>query len=428
VKSWKLVAASLLAVCIVAAGCGGDDDGDDNAATGGASKAQLEGEIETWIMDPGTPELQDVFKGYVRDFQAAHPGTKVSLQFVPWAQAHDKFTTAIAGGKGPDVAEMGTTWTPEFASLGALSEVPATEGEYVSSLIEAGSVDGTAYGRPWYAGARAFIYRTDVFEDLGLQAPESWDDVQAAAAKIKAEGGDIDAIGVTGLTEHYYLPTVWQNGGQIAEEADGSWKSDMSQPQAVEAIDFYTGLYREGYAPKAAITWEEPDARTAFINGKLAMMWAGPWDYDAIVTEKPELEDKIGVTLVPAGPSGDRSAFAGGSHLVTFEESDNPDLASAFVDFLLEPEQVNSFTGKIGFLPGTVAGIEASGMLDDPVKAPFAEQLKDHSQVYPPSPKWGALEGENIFDGAVQSVMQGKESPQEAMQAVSEKMDAELSG
>jgi N,N'-diacetylchitobiose transport system substrate-binding protein len=420
---FKLVVASVLAACVAMAGCGGDDE-DDKAATA----ATLEGQIETWIMDPGTPELQDVFKGYVRDFQAANPGTEVNLQFVPWAQAHDKFTAAIAGGKGPDVAEMGTTWTPEFAEIGALSEVPATEGEYVSSLIEAGSVDGTAYGRPWYAGARAFIYRKDVFDDLGLKPPESWDDVQAAAAKIKQEGDGIDAIGVTGLTEHYYLPTVWQNGGQIAQEADGAWKSDMAQPQAVEAIDFYTGLYREGYAPKAAITWEEPDARTAFINGKLAMMWAGPWDYDAIVTEKPELEGKIGVTLVPEGPAGDRSAFAGGSHLVTFEESDNPDLASAFVDYLLQPKQVNSFTSKIGFLPGTVAGIEESGMLDDPVKAPFAEQLRDYSQVYPPSPQWGALEGENIFDGAVQSVMKGDTSAQEAMQSVSQKMDEELGG
>jgi N,N'-diacetylchitobiose transport system substrate-binding protein len=425
VKRLRLVTASLLAVCVGAAGCGGDD-AEDKAATG--SGAKLSGEIETWIMDPGTPELQDVFKGYASDFQAAHAGTKVNLQFVPWAQAHDKFTTAIAGGKGPDVAEMGTTWTPEFAALGAFKEVEASSGEYVSSLVDAGSVDGKAYGRPWYAGARAFIFRKDVFDKLGLKAPESWDDVVAAATTIKDKGGGIYPIGVTGLTEHYYLPTVWQNGGEIAEESGESWKSDLAQPEAIDAIDFYTGLYKKGFAPKAAITWEEPDARTAFINGKVAMMWAGPWDYDAIVTEKPELEGKIGVTLVPAGPSGDRSAFAGGSHLVTFAESDNQALATAFVDYLLEPEQVNTFTGRIGFLPGTVSGIEASGMLDDAVKAPFAEQLKDHSQVYPPSPKWGALEGENIFDGAIQAVMKGDKTPEEAMQSVAEKMDAELAG
>src|SRR5918996_711221 len=138
-----------------------------------------------------------------------------------------------AGGAGPDVAEMGTTWTPEFAALGAFNEVPATEGEYVSSLVDAGSVDDVAYGRPWYAGARAFIYRSDIFEKLGLEAPASWDDIEAAAAKIKAEGGGIYPIAVTGLTEHYYLPTVWQNGGEIAEQDGEAWKSDMAQPEAV---------------------------------------------------------------------------------------------------------------------------------------------------------------------------------------------------
>ena len=59
-------------------------------------------------MDPGSPKIQGVVKQYGTDFEAAHPGTKVDIQFVPWAQAHDKFVTAIAGGKVPDVAEMGT--------------------------------------------------------------------------------------------------------------------------------------------------------------------------------------------------------------------------------------------------------------------------------------------------------------------------------
>ena len=72
---------------------------------------------------------------------AAHPGTKIDIQFVPWAQAHDKFTTAIAGGKVPDVAEMGTTWTPEFADQGGLVEQPKiSKGDYVSSLVDAATL------------------------------------------------------------------------------------------------------------------------------------------------------------------------------------------------------------------------------------------------------------------------------------------------
>ena len=106
-------------------------------------------------MDPGSPKIQDVVKQYGTDFEAKNPGTKVDIQFVPWAQAHDKFVTAIAGGKVPDVAEMGTTWTPEFADQGGLVEQPKiAEGEYVSSLVDAATLNDKVYGKPWYAGAR----------------------------------------------------------------------------------------------------------------------------------------------------------------------------------------------------------------------------------------------------------------------------------
>jgi N,N'-diacetylchitobiose transport system substrate-binding protein len=158
------------------------------------------------------------------------------------------------------------------------------------------------------------------------------------------------------------------------------------------------------------------------------MLVAGGWTYNSIIQTKPELEKKIGTALAPAGPSGQDTAFAGGSHLVVFKESKNTETANAFVDFMLEPANLNKFTGEIGFLPGTTAGIEESGYLEDPVRKPFAEQLLEHSAVYPPSPRWGALEGANIFDGVIQNVMKGKETPEEAAKSLAEKMDEEFAG
>jgi len=176
------------------------------------------------------------------------------------------------------------------------------------------------------------------------------------------------------------------------------------------------------------VGWEEPDAQTAFANGDVAMLIAGGWTYNSIIATKPDLESKIGTELTPAGPSGKGTAFAGGSHLVQFRESKNQDLGAAFIDFMLEPAQLNKFTGEIGFLPGTTEGIKASGYLEDPVRKPFAEQLLDHSAVYPPSPKWGGLEGANIFDGEIQKVMKGQATGQEAVAELAKKMDEEFAG
>src|SRR3954451_5269294 len=422
------VAAVGMVLATVVAACGGSDD---NKATGGAStdSNKLSGSISVWIMDPGSPKIQGVVKQYGTDFQAAHPGTKVDIQFIPWAQAHDKFVTAIAGGKVPDVAEMGTTWTPEFADQGGLVEQPEiAKGDYVSSLVDAATLNGKVYGKPWYAGARALIYRKDLLQKAGVQPPKTWDDMEAAAKAIKAKVPNVYPVSFTGLSEHMYLPTIWQAGGEIATQNGDTWKSALNSPEAAKAIDYYTSFYKDGLDPKAAVGWEEPDAQTAFVNGDVAMLIAGGWTYNSIIDTKPGLEKKMGTALTPAGPSGKDTAFAGGSHLVQFQESKNKALGAAFIDFMLKPEQLNKFTSEIGFLPGTTAGIKASGYLEDAQRKPFAEQLLEHSAVYPPSPKWGGLEGANIFDGEIQKVMKGQATSQQALEELSKKMDEEFAG
>ncbi|MEA2341028.1 MAG: N,N-diacetylchitobiose transport system substrate-binding protein, partial [Solirubrobacteraceae bacterium] len=309
----KVLLAALVAASVALTACGGSSNKTDKASASAPGK--LSGSIDVWIMDPGAPKIQSVVKGYGTSFEAAHPGTKINIGFVPWAQAHDKFTTAIAGGKTPDVAEMGTTWTPEFAADGAFEQVakpPA--GKYVSSLIDAATLDGKVWGKPWYAGSRALIYRKDVLKKAGVQPPKTWDELLAASKAIKAKVPGIYPIGYTGLTEHMYLPTIWQAGGQIAKQNGKSWTSQLNTPQAVQAIKFYTDFYKEGLTPKAAIGWEEPDAQTAFINGDIAMLIAGGWGYNAIIQTKPGMTSKIGTGLEPAGPSGKGTAFAGGSH------------------------------------------------------------------------------------------------------------------
>ena len=423
------VAAVGLVLAVVVAACGGSDDkqtGDKAAASG-----KLSGSISVWIMDPGSPKIQGVVKQYGTDFVAAHPGTKVDIQFVPWAQAHDKFVTAIAGGKVPDVAEMGTTWTPEFADQGGLVEQPKiSKGDYVSSLVDAATLNGKVYGKPWYAGARALIYRKDMLEKAGVTAAEDLgrDDGRGQGDQVQGRRRASIPVSFTGLSEHMYLPTIWQAGGQIATQDGETWKSALNSPEAAKALDYYASFYKDGLDPKAAVGWEEPDAQTAFANGDVAMLIAGGWTYNSIIATKPDLEKKIGTELAPAGPSGKNTAFAGGSHLVQFQESKNKDLGAAFVDFMLEPAQLNKFTGEIGFLPGTTDGIKASGYLDDPQRKPFAEQLLDHSAVYPPSPKWGGLEGANIFDGEIQKVMKGQTTGQQAVQELAKKMDEEFAG
>ncbi len=418
---FRKLSALVAAIILLLAACG---QGRERPEGGGRGNGDLAGSIRVWIMEPGSVALKEFFEKATATFEKEHPGAEVNLQFVPWASAHDQFVTAIGGGQVPDLAEMGTTWTPEFAATGTLA--PVTQelgGAYLKSLVESATVDGRTYGLPWYAGARALIYRTDVLDQLGLEAPGTWAELLDAGRAIR-DRTDMSAFGVAGLGYHFFLPMVWQNGGEIAELRGDRWVSRMDSPQAVEAIQFYVDLYaKERFAPEGALSWNSRDVRAAFEAGDLAMMIGGAWDVQAILAGHPELEDKLGTALLPQGPAGSRDTLAGGSHLVVFQESRKKELARAYASFLLVPDRVRAFAKQIGFLPGTVEGIERSRAAATELFQPFAAQLESHSRTYPPTRQWGGLEGDGLFGVAVQQVMKGERSAAEAMREVADQMN-----
>ena len=423
------------------------------ALTPSAGGFSARGPLQVWIMEPGNPELRAFFTSATADFEAAHPGDRVAVQFVPWASAHDQFVTAIGGGQMPDVAEMGSTWTPEFADIGALEPADLARGmggapptkaagaakdgggddgadgedRYVASLVEGATVDGTVYGVPWYAGARALIYRKDVLASLGLSVPTTWAELVSVGRAIRDRAG-MAAFGVAGNATHYVMTMVWQNGGELAYRKGGVWRSGMSSPEAVAAVQFYADLYRtERFAPAGALSWNARDVRKAFEAGDLAMMIGGGWDLRPLLAARPELAGKVGTALLPAGPAGGRDSFAGGSHLVTFAGTKKAALARRYVDFLLDPGRVTAFTTKIGFLPGARDAL-AAATPSDPLYQPFSAQLEAHSRSYPPTREWGGFEADGLFTSAVQQVMAGKRTAAQAMKDVAKTMDAAFSG
>jgi N,N'-diacetylchitobiose transport system substrate-binding protein len=418
-----------IVLSVLATACGGDGD-EEPSGEGSAAPAEeggASGEIDVWIMDPGNPQLQDVINTYAADFEAANPGTSVTIEFVPWDGGKDRFLNAIASGDVPDLAETGTTWTPEFAELGGLEAVTEENDDWLPSLVEAGQVDGTLYGVPWYAGNRALIYRSDVFEELGLEPPETWDDLEAAADTIKAEKPDMFPMIVPGDYIHMLLPMVWQAGGEIATQEGDAWTAAINSEEGKQAFETYAA-WQKNYSPKETLNQNEADARVPFDNGNAAMFIGGPWDVTASQTENPELEGNLATALIPEGPGGSRDTFAGGSHLSVFADSDNKELAAAFRDFMLQPEELTKFTDELGFFAGTISGINESKLLEDPIMEPFGVQLRDHSRVYPVTPKWGALETDpKPSTVALQSIVQGT-SVDEALEQLDQEIEESLNG
>lgn len=401
-------AAGGLALALAVAGCGDDGGGEDDP--GGA----LAGDLTVWIMVPEGTESLDTIDEFARDFEAANEGVTINVDYVTWTAAQDQITTAIAGGQTPDLSEFGNTWTALYAEQGALAPVEAPAGvEFVDGLVDSAVVDGTNYGYPWYAGARALIYRTDVFEDVGVDPPETWQDILTVGDAIAAARDDIAPIHVAGDYQHLNQALIWGAGGEIATEQGDAWTPGFDTDAGREALGFLMQLWEKGWAPEAAATWNSADVRDAFTNGQSAMMIGGGWDVGLIESSNPDLEGNLGTALMPAGPAGSRDVFAGGSHLVVFEESDQQELARAFAEYMIAPEQAGRYAGENGLLPGTVGGVEEA-VGGDPVYGVFGEQFVEHSRPYPAAGWWGKVEASGALSNEFQQLLLGEVTVDEA--------------
>jgi len=426
----RRLAVGLAAIGLLAAACGDDGSDNNDFESGGNEEISAEGETLTvWIMEGTNPDAEPFFDEVSTAFEE-ETGAELDVQFVPWADAHDKFVKSIAGETTPDVAEVGTTWTPEFADAGALLDLSGQvedaglDGELVEGLVDAGTVDSSLYGMPWYAGVRSIVYRTDVFEKAGVEPPTTWDELVDVGEKLKASDPEMIAFPVPGDSEYGLDPFIWGAGGEIAVEEDGQWTSTIDSAEAQEGITFYADLALEhGLSTPAATTWDEADLSDAFSRGEVTMMISGSWTPGALVEANPDLEGKIGAFPIPGPDGGVAPSFLGGSHLSVFGNSENPDLAWAFVRLMSTGEYAAKWGDQSGFFPGTESLLEEVQAEGDPLVSPFAQQFVEGGKSVPVTPLYGQVQGKKTLAAMLQSILSGDATVAEASEKAADEMD-----
>ena len=420
-----LVTAAFGLTACAGGSSGGDDNGDVSA------KGET---LDVWIMEGTNPD-SDAFFDEVGDAFTKETGAKLNVEFVQWADAHDRFVTSIAGGTTPDVAETGTTWTAEFADAGALAPI----GDYVDDenlgddlvegLVTSGTYDDELYGMPWYAGVRSLVYRSDIFEELGLAAPTSWDEIVAAGEAIKAAHPEMMAFAVPGDAEFGVYPWVWGAGGEVATKDGDEWASGLDSPESQEGIQFYTDLaLKHGFSSAGATTWKETDVLDNFAQGNVAMALMGSWTPAAIVEKNAELEGKFAATPIPGKDGGIAPSVLGGSHLSMFNTADNPDLAWEFIKLMTTGDFAAQWGDETGYFPGQASLLAETMESDDPLVAPFATQLVDGGGTVPVTPKFGAVQAKKTTNTAIQAILSGQKTVEQATSDAAAEMNEIMNG
>jgi len=424
------VMAGAMVLALAACSSGGSSDatpaGDASDPAGQSGEGKT---LTVWIMEGTNPNAEGFFEGISADF-TEQTGATLDVQFQPWAGAHDKFVTAIAGGTGPDVAEVGTTWTAEFAGTGALADITdkvaeaGLDDDLVQGLVEAGTLDGKLYGMPWYAGVRSIVYNKALFAAAGITTmPTSWAELLDAVEALKAADPATIPFPIAGDSQYGAMPFIWGADGDIATLEGDTWTSKIDSPEAIEGLKFYTGLALDhGSSTAAANTWNEAALLQGFIGGNVGMMISGNWTMGRIAADAPDMAENIGAFPIPSRDGGVAGSFLGGSHLSIFNDSPNQDLAWEFVQLMTTGDAAAAWAEETGFFPGQVSALEASVTSDDPLVAPFAEQMLEGRSV-PVTPLYGQVQGAKIVEAMLQSILTGRLSVEEATAEAATAMD-----
>ncbi len=418
-----LSAGAAGSAALALAACGGDS---------GGSGGEVDGEGKTitmWLME-GTNASADAYVEELKTAFTEATGATLDVQVQPWDGAHDKFVTAMAGGTGPDVAEVGTTWVPEFADAGGLD--PLTEdieaaglGDgLVEGLAEAGTLEGEMYGMPWYAGVRSILGNREMLEAAGVaEQPQSWDDLLAMITALKEHDPEWIPFPVAGGSLFAAMPFVWGAGGEIATESGGTWTAEINSPESVEGLTWYTDLALEhGASTAAANTWVETDSLAAFLQGTVPMFITGSWVPATVKADNPEMADKLVAYTIPAKDSPVAPSFLGGSLMCRFTETQEPELAFELIKLVTTGEFATRWAQETNYFPGTTEAMDEVVAGGDELTEVFATQMLEGGKSVPVTPAWGKIEGAKTLPTMISSVLSGTPA-QEAADTAAEEMD-----
>lgn len=186
-RKWRTLLAMSAILALVAAACGGDGGAEFEAEDLSGQTIEV---MAKWT--EGTAE-QGPFLEVLSAFEEATGAT------VTYTPAGDEIPTVLGtrveGGDPPDVAILPQPGVfRDFAARDALLPIEDIVGEALDANFapvwrELGTVDGTLYG-VWFKAANknTFWYNVNVFNDAGVEPPETWEDLQTVAQTIKDFG------------------------------------------------------------------------------------------------------------------------------------------------------------------------------------------------------------------------------------------------
>lgn len=367
----------------------------------------------------------DAIQPVLDRFHQEHPGIEVKVEQLTWQSGREKIVAAVAAGRPPDLAEIGSTFLPGLVADSTLIDLTDSIPDLKATLRGWRVVEyrGRAYAVPWMLGTRAMYMNTDLMKRAGLSPaspPTTWAAFARAVKGADAVGAEVKGFGMNAGEREVlfkkFMPFAWGNGGDILDST--LTHSVVASPQNIEALRFYLTLKPYSLLDRQEMLDE------AFTRGRLGFTISGPWMLRKLPTSAPELNFEPILMPRPAEGKGTPASFAGAEVLGIFRGSKEKSAALTLARFLVREENAMPLYVATGnAFPAAVAAQQDSYFVSHPRDKVFVEQL-DCAVAPPVHPRW--VEIEEILNGELEQAIYGKKSAEAALRSADARIEALL--
>jgi raffinose/stachyose/melibiose transport system substrate-binding protein len=293
----------------------------------------------------------------VKDFNAKNPNITVKVESRPGGSEGDNLIkTRLSTGDMSEVFEYNSgslfqAIAPE-KNLTPLDGQPWA-GQLNDNFKTTVTAGGKVYGAPWGTFTTgAVLYNRAVYAKLNLRVPETWAELMANSAKIKAAGIDpiIQTYQDTWTSQLFVLGDFHNVSAAEPDFADKYTKGQAkyaSDPYAIKGFEHQQQAHDAGYFNKDFASTKLQDGLKKLANGQGAQYPMLSSVVGNVVATYPDKVKDIGVFPLP----GDDAAKNGltvwapsGLYIPKTAEGAKLDAAKKFVDFVASPDGCASWS------------------------------------------------------------------------------------
>lgn len=371
----------------------------------------------TWITEH-EEKVKEIFDDIIADFEAEHDNINIEVETIDQeTHRQQKLKAEMVSGNPPEIFVLwgGAELEPYVKANRMLDLTSFLEEEGLKDQftnLEMFTFDDKVYGLPLNGYAEGIYYNKEIFSEVGVEVPTTFQELLNAVQKLKEAGYVPMALA---NKDKWPGGMIWQfflnrySGYEHAKNlaiGEGTWDT----PEVRSATEAFIQLVDEGAFPEGANGLPYEQQGSMFLNEEAAMVLTGSWDAERFESD-PDFAQKVGFFNFPSieGGNGDQTSIcAGFSFGLGFSANmtdAQKEAAYAFIKAVYNEEIQQRYVYEAKRVPSMKIEFDTSKI--GPVFGQVLSTLQESTStwlaydgVFPPSVT-------QAYFGAIQSILQG---------------------